>query len=126
MVFEIAMVEELGSILKLKDKCYPLIAPKDSTGPFLIYRKMSLDYVKTLSGFNGKCTGEYEFALISRTYEELQELTNDVIEKIKSLLGRYIGTSVLLIEAVDIYHKGDVYELNSEFYRANLVMKVKY
>lgn len=126
MIFEIAMVEELGSIQKLKDKCYPLIAPKDSTGPFLIYRKMSIDYVRTLSGFNGKCTSEYEFALISRTYEELQELTNDLIDKIKSFLGRSIGTAGLLIETVDISHKGDVYELNSEFYRANLVILVKY
>lgn len=126
MTFEKAMIEELETIAKLEGECWPCVAPKDSSGPFLVYRKKNIEYIFTHDGFNGKCIGEYEFAIVSKNYPELQELSEAVTAKIKSFLWRYLGTAGLLIEGVEIENKGDVYLSDSDFYRANLFMRIKY
>lgn len=127
MIFEKAMVEELATITKLSTKCYPLITPKGTLEPYLAYRKASIDHKLTLSGFLGKSTCEYEFAIVSKTYDELQELTEAVTDKIKSFLQRSIGTtSTILVESVTIMHRGDTYSVDAENYRADLYVQVKF
>ena len=126
MNFEKAMVIELNTVTSLSGKCFPLIAPKGSLAPFLVYRKTSIDHVKTLNGFSGKSKSTYEIFLLAQSYDDLQDMTDALTDKLKSFLGRVIGTGGPAIEDIGIKHNGDGYAIEAELYRADLTIDIKY
>lgn len=126
MNFEQALVAELNSVSGLPGKCFPLVSPKGTAGTFLVYRKQKMEHVKTLGGFLGKCSANYEIILVAKLYDDLQDLTDAVTDKFKSFLGRSIGTAGPLIENISINHNGDTYAVDAELYRADLAIEIKY
>lgn len=126
MNFEKAMVAELSSITGLSGKCFPLIAPQGTSGPFIVYRKRNIEHMKTLDGFMGKYNASYEVVVIANAYDDLQDLVDLVTDKFKSFLWRAIGAGGPLVENIGLTHNGDTYEAEAELYRADLSLEFKY
>lgn len=128
MTFEKALTEELEAISGLYDKTSPIIAPKKDP-PFIVYRKANIKIKKTLGGPTRKAEALYELAVVAKTYNQLQDVSDAVEAKIWSFLHRQIGTGGPLIENVTLEYTGDEYVedvLGKDLYQCNMKLTVNY
>jgi hypothetical protein len=127
MNFDEALRAELITIPALNNKVFPLFAFKDTTEPYLVYRRGLVDFEKTLSGTSkSKIEANYELVLVTESYAELQKNSSDVVEKIVSFLDREIGDSGPHIRNLTLRITGDTYEPEIDKFRCDLELKVSY
>lgn len=126
MNFEEALRYELNNINEIKNKIYPLYAPKDATAPFLVYRKNKLKYLMTIDGRRNGIEAEYGLVLITKTYSEAQNISNNIMNVLFDMFSRQIGNNGPYIQALDITYMGDEYEYEADVIRSNFILEVKY
>lgn len=123
MDFEQAMRVELATVTNLNAKIFPLSAPENTNTPFLVYQKTRLDLIKTMDGTTKLRDARYEVDLISKTYDQLQELINNVKTKLISFEGRTIGIAGPYVQSMTIENVVEIYEDQPEFYRVNFELR---
>lgn len=126
MTFEEALIVELDVITDLNHNIFPLCTPKDQKAPYLVFRKVGINYRKTLSGTSNKVEGTYDISVLSKSYAQLQQITNAVTSKLLSFQNRYIGTNGPGIENITVSLIGDSYEPDVDLFRANMSVSVNY
>lgn len=124
MDFEQALRTELITVTGLSNKVFPLNAPEGTAAPYATYESSGLDEDKTLNGFlttgNLDCTVE----VFNLTYGSTKTTANLVKSKIKSFLGRTIGTAGPYIQNVTFEPNTELYEPNVNLYRTIINFKV--
>lgn len=123
MDFEQAIRSELSTISNLNTKIFPLFAPENTSPPFLIYQKTRLDLIKTMDGTTKLRDARYEVDIISKTYDQLQDLIADVKAKLISFEGRVIGTSGPFVQSMTIENVVEIFEDMPEFHRVNFEIR---
>lgn len=126
MNFEEALRYELNSINEIKNKIYPLYAPKDTTAPFLVYRKNKLKYLMTVDCRRNGIEAEYLIVLISKSYAEAQNISNNIMGILFNMFARQIGDNGPYIQSIDITYMGDEYEYETDLIRSNFILQVNY
>lgn len=123
MDFEQALRAELITLTNLSGKLYPLFAPEGTIPPFVVYQKIRTDYVKTLDGTQTYRDGWYEFDLLATTYADLQLKYVALIDKLKTFVGRNIGTGGPFIQNVTVENVVELYENQVDWHRMNIEVK---
>ncbi len=129
MNFEEALEKELKAIPELENKIFPVVAPDYVLAPYLVYKKESLKFVKTLSGvIPNKAEGIYKLAILSDDYPELQTISFGVRNALFGFLQRKIGDEETgpFVENVSVEFLGDGYVLSEDLYRSDMQCTVKY
>lgn len=121
--FEQALRAELVTLTNLSNKVFPLFAPEGTLPPFVVYQKIRTDYVKTMDGTSANRDGFYEFDLLATTYSDLQSKYVALVEKLKTFVGRNIGTNGPFIQNVTIENAVELYENQADWHRMNLEVK---
>lgn len=123
MDFEQALRAELITLTNLSNKVYPLFAPEGTIPPFVVYQKIRTDYVKTMDGTQTIRDGWYEFDLLATTYSDLQTKYVALVDKLKSFVGRSIGTDGPFIQNVTVENVVELYENQIDWHRMNVEVK---
>lgn len=126
MIFESALRSELIAIEELKNKVYPVAAPKDAIGPFVTYKEMEVDFEQTLQGNFNKVEGYYMLTVISKDYSQVQDIKEKIKNKLLTFHGRAIGDNGPLIKKVSVKFKGTGYFEATEEYGGNIELRVNY
>lgn len=124
MTPELAIVNELSHISKLKDKIYPLEGLKNASAPFVFYVQLAQDEEETLDG-GGLKEVNYEINCVAKTYKALVELSSLVYKQLKLMQGNtYSG---LLIERATVRQTSpDLKEREVDLYRRMYVLHLEY
>ncbi|GIW49204.1 MAG: hypothetical protein KatS3mg079_680 [Caloramator sp.] len=126
MDFEEALRYELNSIDEIKNKIYPLYAPQDVISPFLVYKKTMLKYLMTIDGKLNGTEAQYGLILITKTYSEAQNISKKIMDAVFDMFARNVGDNGPYIQAIEITNLGDEYEYETECFRTNFKIEVKY
>lgn len=126
MIFEEGLSIELGSIVDLTEKIFPIIAPQKTEQPFVIYKKDNVKFKKTFDGISNKAEAIYSLVLVEKDYAKLQRISSDVISKLLSLQGRPIAAIGPVIENITAEILGDKYEYELDNFRQDIQIKVNY
>jgi hypothetical protein len=127
MTFGEALRAELINVVELNNKVFPLVAPKDTKAPYLVYRRGVTEYDKTLGGISRlKTNGIYELVLIADNYSDIERMSGSAVDKLVSFLGREVGDSDIKVRNITVKVIGDSYEPEIEKYRCDLEIKVNY
>ena len=105
-------------------KVFPLTVPKGTPPPYIVYQKGPQTYRRTLRGTDVGAEGEYNVVLISATYDGLQALETDAIEKLTALKGAEFGDYVVDDAVVQI--QGNFYIEQTNEYRSDLKLTFSY
>lgn len=122
MSFKSGFKEELVTVSGLASKVFPLVAPKLTVAPYLVYQASNGLLNKTLDGYLSTRELSCEVNIIAK-FSEFEALKAAVIAKIVSFIGRTIGTSGILIQDVTYEEPVDLYESEADLYRCNIEFK---
>lgn len=126
MNFEEALVAELGSIIGLENKVFPIMATEGDKPPFVIYVSSEGSEDKTLDGYLNSKEIECEIHVIQTSYSKMKTLTKEVISKLKTFYGRNIGESGPFIKNLSYEKPTEVHEREVGFYRSSFDIKVRF
>lgn len=126
MTFGEALKTELTAIPALLNKVHPVIAPQETLAPFCVYRKTSVKFEKTLDGTLNKVEAFYNLTLTAKKYQELEDVTELVIQKILGFLFVSIGVNGPTIRNVTVGISSESYDVETELYIADIQLKVNY
>lgn len=121
--FEQSLREELATITGLNSKVFPLFAPEGTTAPFVVYQKTRTDFTKTLDGTQWLRDGYYELDLLAPNYAQLQSIYIAIVTKLKTFVGRVVGTNGVYVQDVTINNVIELYENTVELHRMNLELR---
>lgn len=108
---ETALRYEINTnIPELKDKMYPTNAPEGATGPYLVYARISTKTIKTLEGYTNKESISYMFSIMAVKYSDMMRIRKQVIDLLKRMAQRTIGTQEIYIEDININNIHEQYE----------------
>lgn len=95
---------------------YPLVAPQNTTYPFAIYKRTSLQVENTKDIFNCHETADIEIVIVSNTYSETIEKAIDVKMYLEHLKGTYSTSMDESINISDITLVDSSEEYNGDAY----------
>lgn len=127
MDFEQALRAELITVPGILNKVYPVNAPEGTQAPYATYESSDLAEIKTHEGFGDTGTLECTVDVFGNTYAEMKTVSRATKEKIKTFLGKAIGTSGPYIQNLtfeDILP--EMYEPNVDLYRKSITFTVFY
>ncbi|KAF5047425.1 hypothetical protein DSECCO2_460560 [anaerobic digester metagenome] len=109
---ETALRYELNAnILDIKDKIYPTNAPEGSTGPYLVYTRISTKPIKTLEGYTNKEATSYMFSIMAVKYSDMIRIRKQVKELLVGMAQREIGSlTKFFVEDIDINNIDETWE----------------
>jgi hypothetical protein len=125
MNFEEALVVEFDSISLITGKVFPLYTGEGIDPPFLVYVSSEGLYDRTLTEFFETRTIECEIHIVGNDYEELKAIEREVIAKIISFSNRVLGGTGPLIKSVGYDQPEEMYEGETNLYRASFDMRVR-
>jgi hypothetical protein len=125
MNFEEALVVEFDSISLITGKVFPLYTGEGIDPPFLVYVSSEGLYDRTLTEFFQSKTIECEIHIVGNDYEELKTIEREVIAKIISFSNRQLGGTGPLIKSVGYDQPEEMYEGETNLYRASFDMRVR-
>lgn len=99
---------ELSRIKRLASKVYPLVAPKSTPTPYVIYVSSQGRPVKSLAGFENLVETPIELNVIGGRYDEMKAFAAAVIGKLESFEGREIGG--VYVQEVTYQEPAELYE----------------
>lgn len=108
---EQAMVQEIEkSVSALAGALYPTNAPQDVTRPYLVYSRVSTDYIRTLDGIIGQNV-RFLFTVLAQRYADMKATVSAVIETLNSWPGTEIGTTAsVYVQDVEINDTDETWE----------------
>lgn len=109
------LVKELNKIVSIKDKIYPTNAPQGINAPYLVYIVKERTG-KTLDGYDNSKEADIILNIISNSYSEMVDLTNDIEDLVKTFPHRNIGGSTY-IQDIILDETSDVYENELQVFR---------
>lgn len=88
----------------VSDRIYPLKFNKEGTFPVIVYELVDIDYHNTLTN-DDMVTGEAYIVLniISKSYNEIQVLTNEIINLLKVNAYTFSNTHEYYEDTIDLY-----------------------
>lgn len=111
MDIAIALRDEINNnITDLKDKIYPTNAPEVSTGPYLVYARISTRRVKTLDGIGKEQHLSYMFSIMAQKYSDMVRIRKQVEELLIGMAQRTIGIENIYVEDIDINNVDETWE----------------
>ena len=127
MDFEKALRAELIGISALSNKVYPVNAPEGTSAPYATYESGDLAEIKTHEGFGATGTLECTVDVFGKTYGEMKAVSRATKAKIKTFLGRVIGTDGPFIQNLTFEDLlPEMYEPNVDLYRKSITFTVFY
>jgi hypothetical protein len=127
LTFDEGLKAELTAIAELKDKVFPLAAPKEIVAPYVLYRRGETVYNRALSSMSKDTVSSvYSLILIAKTYGTLQSISSSITDKLISFQDRQVGETGPLIKDIDPKVVGDSYIPETDEYRCDIEIKVKY
>lgn len=127
MDFEQALRAELIAIPGLDTKVFPVNAPEVTAAPYATYESSDLAEIKTHEGFSDTGTLECTVDVFGNTYGEMKTVSRATKEKIKTFLGRTMGTGGPYIQNLTFDDLlPEMYEPNVDLYRKSITFTVFY
>jgi hypothetical protein len=125
MILEEALVVEFDTIPEISGKVYPLYTGEGVEPPFLVYLSSEGKYDSSLNEVFTTREITVELHIVGRDYVELKTIERAVISKIISFRGRVIGIDGPMIRTMQYDPPSEVYEGETNIYRASFDMTVR-
>lgn len=124
MDFEQALVHELSTIPVLNGKVFPLSAKEGTNPPFILYVSSEGEKVQTLAGYNDSKEVNVTVHVIAQTYDDLKNLTKQVIDKLASFFGRAIGIEGPIVKGFEYNEPSEEFNEELDFHSSAIDVKV--
>lgn len=109
------LVKELNKIVSITNKIYPTNAPQGIKVPYLVYMVKERTG-KTLDGYNDSKEANIMLNIMTSSYSEMVDLTEEVENLVKTFPHRNIGESTY-IEDITLEETSDTYESELQVFR---------
>ena len=109
------LVKELNKIVSIENKIYPTNAPQGIKAPYLVYMVKERGN-KTLDGYNDSKEANIMLNIMTNSYSQMVDLTNDIENLVKTFPHRNIGESTY-IEDIILDEISDNYESELQVFR---------
>ena len=113
--------DELSDVINI----FPIVAPQNSTYPFAVYKRTSLQIANTKDIFNISETADIEIVIISNTYSESIEKAQNVKMYLERLNGKYSTVMNEYITIQDIALIDSSEDYNGEAYLQILTFRIE-
>lgn len=99
------------AIPELEGAIYPTNAPKNVKRPYLVYARISTKTTKTLDGYTGDQALSYMYSVMAVRYEDMQALTQKVVDVLLSLPQKRIGRDgAMFVSDLEINNVDETWE----------------
>jgi hypothetical protein len=125
-VIEEGFIQEMNSIPDLADRVFPLANVGQPMTPYGIYISGVGESEKTLNGYLTKQETELDFFVFHSSYGDLKRVMELVVNKIKSFIGRELGTSGILVQDVSYQSEPEHYEEQAQNYLGRIKIRLSF
>ena len=110
----------------LNASVYPVMAPQDTSAPYVVYTLSNNKRLEVLTGVVGLVETMYEIEVYGATYTETKDLAASIVHLLQTLEGSAIGTTTTWIQQVTIENEIDMYEPETRVYRHMIEITIYY